>query len=56
MMTRTNFTAVIRGKYPTALRVPVYKGRDYYLYALIGDQYMKLTDITGCGYRVILEG
>ena len=55
MMTRTDFVAVIRGEYPTALRVPVYKGRDYYLYALIGDQYMKLADITKCGYKVVLE-
>ena len=55
-MTRTGIVAVIRGEYPDALRVPVYKGSDHYLYALIGDQYMKLTDITGCGYKVVLEG
>lgn len=55
MMIRTEMIAVIRGEYPTALRVPVFKSKDFLLYALIGDQYMKLTDITKCGYNVVLE-
>ena len=55
-MIRTGITAVIKGTGETSLRVPVYKGNDYFLYALIGDQYMKLTDITDCGYKVRLEG
>ena len=55
MMIRTEMIAVIRGEYPTTLRVPVFKGKDYFLYALIGDQYMKLIDITKCGYKVIIE-
>lgn len=55
-MIRTGMIAVIRGTGSTALRMPVYKGRDHFLYALIGDQFMKLTDITDCGYSVRLEG
>ena len=55
-MIRTGFIAVIRDEHDTPLRVPVYKGTDFFFYARIGDQYMKLTDITGCGYKVALEG
>lgn len=55
-MIHTGLTAIIRQYgYHFPLRVPVYKGRDYYLYALIGDQYMKLTDISKCGYSVTLK-
>ena len=55
-MSRTNLIAIIHGTGETVLRVPVYKGRDYFLYARIGDQYMRLTDIANCGYKVVLEG
>ena len=55
-MIRTGFTAIIsqEGCY-FPLRVPVYKGKDFFLYALIGDQYMKLADISKYGYSVTLK-
>lgn len=55
-MLRTCFVAVIRDNHNTPLRFPVYRGSDYFFYARIGDQFMKLTDITDCGYKVELEG